>query len=301
MAELPITDVIEIEQVLARYAVAMTQNDIETVMTEVFTPDGTYSAFGSTYALADFPALVEAAPKGLFMTGTPVLDLDGDTRQRQQPLLFIDQTNHHMRMGWYTDTYVRTERGLAAEDAVHDVPAPQRRARRRQGARPAAPRADRRAGRLGPRQWSSTPSARRSTTGSTSTPTSSLPPTTARARSTSGWPRSPRCAASPSTPAGRAGAGRSGSAGLGGSTLLRAYLSEAVTARDLVEPGLYSMPEVLGPSVITFAPPELSADDAAAAAARRRGLVPGVLRTGHGQQPGVAHVPRRRAPTTAGG
>jgi alkylation response protein AidB-like acyl-CoA dehydrogenase len=47
--------------------------------------------------------------------------------------------------------------------------------------------------------------------------------------------------------------------GLGGSTLLRAYLSEAVTARDLVEPGLYSMPEVLGPSVITFARPELSA------------------------------------------
>ena len=47
--------------------------------------------------------------------------------------------------------------------------------------------------------------------------------------------------------------------GFGGSTLLRAYLSEAVTAADLVEAGLYSMPEVLGPSVITFAPPGLSA------------------------------------------
>jgi alkylation response protein AidB-like acyl-CoA dehydrogenase len=47
--------------------------------------------------------------------------------------------------------------------------------------------------------------------------------------------------------------------GHGGSTLLRAYLSEAVTARDLVEPGLYSMPEVLGPSVIRFARPELAA------------------------------------------
>lgn len=47
--------------------------------------------------------------------------------------------------------------------------------------------------------------------------------------------------------------------GLGGSTLLRAYLSEALTARDLVEPGLYSMPEVLGPSVVSFARPELSA------------------------------------------
>jgi SnoaL-like domain len=111
MGELPIADVIEIEQVLARYAVAMTQNDVETVMADVFAPDGTYSAFGSTYALADFPALVEAAPKGLFMTGTPVLDLDGDTGTGQQPLLFIDQTNHEMRLGWYSDTYVRTGKG----------------------------------------------------------------------------------------------------------------------------------------------------------------------------------------------
>ena len=48
--------------------------------------------------------------------------------------------------------------------------------------------------------------------------------------------------------------------GVGGSPLLRAYLSEAITARDLVEPGLYSMPEVLGPSVITFGRPELAAE-----------------------------------------
>jgi hypothetical protein len=111
MAQLPITDVIEIEQLLARYAVAMTRNDIDTVIAEVFTPDGTYSAFGSTYALHDFPALVEVAPKGLFMTGTPLLDLDGDTGSGRQPLLFVDQTNHNMRMGWYTDAYVRTEQG----------------------------------------------------------------------------------------------------------------------------------------------------------------------------------------------
>jgi alkylation response protein AidB-like acyl-CoA dehydrogenase len=47
--------------------------------------------------------------------------------------------------------------------------------------------------------------------------------------------------------------------GFGGSSLLRAYLSEAVTVRGIVLAGIYSMPEVLGPSVITFAPPELSA------------------------------------------
>jgi alkylation response protein AidB-like acyl-CoA dehydrogenase len=47
--------------------------------------------------------------------------------------------------------------------------------------------------------------------------------------------------------------------GLGGSALLRAYLSETLTARDLVYSGVYSMPEVLGPSFVTFAPAELSA------------------------------------------
>jgi alkylation response protein AidB-like acyl-CoA dehydrogenase len=47
--------------------------------------------------------------------------------------------------------------------------------------------------------------------------------------------------------------------GLGGSTLLRAYLGEALTARDLVEPGIFSMHEVLGPTMLDYAPPELAA------------------------------------------
>ena len=103
-------DIIELEQVLARYAVGMTRDDVEAVM-EVFTPDGTYSAFGATYALADFPALVAAAPKGLFLTGTPVLDLDGDAGTGYQTLCFVEQSTHHMRIGWYTDTYRKTEKG----------------------------------------------------------------------------------------------------------------------------------------------------------------------------------------------
>ncbi len=110
MDESSITDIIEIEQLLARYAVGMTKDDIDAVI-EVFTPDGSYSAFGDTYALADFPRLVAAAPKGLFLTGTPALDLDGDEGTGQQPLCFVDQTNHAMRIGYYTDTYRRTPNG----------------------------------------------------------------------------------------------------------------------------------------------------------------------------------------------
>jgi alkylation response protein AidB-like acyl-CoA dehydrogenase len=47
--------------------------------------------------------------------------------------------------------------------------------------------------------------------------------------------------------------------GLGGSTLLRGYLGEALTARGYVEPGIYSMTEVLAPTMIDYAPPDLAA------------------------------------------
>ena len=48
--------------------------------------------------------------------------------------------------------------------------------------------------------------------------------------------------------------------GLGGSPLLRAYLAEALTARDLVEPGIYSLTEVLAPTMIEYARPELASE-----------------------------------------
>ena len=80
----------------------------------LFTPDGTYSAFGSTYTLARFPELVDAAPKGLFMTGTALIDPDpdnADAASGTQPLCFIEHSKHDMRIGYYNDTYVRTDDG----------------------------------------------------------------------------------------------------------------------------------------------------------------------------------------------
>ncbi len=108
----PTDEVVALQQVLARYAVGMTKGDVEAVV-EVFTPDGTYSAFGDTYSLADFPTLVAAAPSGLFLVGPPAVDLDvgAGTGTGEQPLCFVDQTDHAMRIGWYTDTYRRTEGG----------------------------------------------------------------------------------------------------------------------------------------------------------------------------------------------
>ena len=106
----PVEDAVEIEQLLARYALGMTMDDIDAVVA-VFTPDGSYSAFGDTYRLADFPALVAAAPKGLFLVGPPAVELDGASGTGRQPLCFVEQKTHEMRIGWYTDTYRRTPDG----------------------------------------------------------------------------------------------------------------------------------------------------------------------------------------------
>lgn len=110
MDQQELSDIVEIEQLLATYAAGMTKDDIEMVM-EVFTADGTYSAFGDTYPVADFPRLVAAAPKGVFLTGTPAVELRCDEATGTQPLVMVIQNDHSMRIGYYTDTYRRTEHG----------------------------------------------------------------------------------------------------------------------------------------------------------------------------------------------
>ncbi len=103
-------DVIALQQLLAKYAVTITQGDIDGLVS-VFTPDGTYSAFGEAFALKDFPRLVGAAPKGLFLTGLPLLEVSGDTGTGTQPLCFIEHASHDLRIGYYNDTYARTADG----------------------------------------------------------------------------------------------------------------------------------------------------------------------------------------------
>ncbi|HMG27529.1 MAG TPA: acyl-CoA dehydrogenase family protein [Acidimicrobiia bacterium] len=51
-----------------------------------------------------------------------------------------------------------------------------------------------------------------------------------------------------------------GVGGLGGSPMLRTELGAALAARDLTDSGLYSLVEVLAPTVIDFAPGELAAE-----------------------------------------
>src|SRR3954470_8749543 len=48
--------------------------------------------------------------------------------------------------------------------------------------------------------------------------------------------------------------------GLGGPAVLRAVLGEEVATRELAEPGIWSMVEVLAPTMIAYAPPGLAAE-----------------------------------------
>jgi hypothetical protein len=206
---MPIDDVIELEQLLARYAVGMTKDDIDAVV-EVFTPTAPTAPSATPIRSADFPALVAAAPKGSSWWAHPLLDLDGDTSGTgQQPLCFVEQTNHDMRIGYYTDTYRRTRR-LAPAHPLHDLPAQERGPRLGSGPRPDPP----------PAPPVTRPAAMdlddfRSVAGrSWLDDNQHLTPGIryrAAERSTSRWPSWPRSSGSPTTPAGCAGAGRSGS------------------------------------------------------------------------------------------
>ena len=77
--------------------------------------------------------------------------------------------------------------------------------------------------------------------------------------------------------------------------ILRAIVGEEVVGRRLDDPGPYSMLEVLTPTMIDYARPELAAEMVPLLLSRTRNLVPGLLRTRLGQRPGLADHPRRAA------
>ena len=105
-----VADLVEIHALCARYMM-LTSQFVQDRWLEVFTPDGEYTAFGTPYTLERFPALLAAAPRGQFIGNMPVVDFDGDTATGMQHFVFVDQTTHAMRLGWYNDQYVRTNDG----------------------------------------------------------------------------------------------------------------------------------------------------------------------------------------------
>jgi hypothetical protein len=111
VAEPRTDDLVEIDQLCARYML-LTSQFVDGRWHEVFTPDGVYNAFGTDYTLERFPALLAAAPRGQFIGNMTVVDFDGPDRATgMQHFVFVDQTTHAMRLGWYNDEYRRTPDG----------------------------------------------------------------------------------------------------------------------------------------------------------------------------------------------
>ena len=112
MNQQEMSDLLEIQQLAARYmAFSARKEQEQDRWREVFTADGSYNAFGTPYGLEDFPSLLNSAPPGQYIGNVPVVSFDGDTASGTQHYVFIEQTTHNMRLGWYTDEYVRTPDG----------------------------------------------------------------------------------------------------------------------------------------------------------------------------------------------
>jgi hypothetical protein len=104
------TDIVEIQQLLAHYAVSMTKDDIDAAI-QVFAPDASFSSFGHTRGLADFVLSTKNGKKGAFITGPAAIVVDGDEATGEQPICIVEQSSHDTLIGWYTDTYRRTTEG----------------------------------------------------------------------------------------------------------------------------------------------------------------------------------------------
>lgn len=104
------TDIVEIQQLLARYAVNMTKDDIPAAI-EVFSPDATFSSFGHTRGLDDFVLSTKNGRKGAFITGPAAIVVDGDEATGEQPVSIVEQSSHDLLIGWYSDTYRRSDKG----------------------------------------------------------------------------------------------------------------------------------------------------------------------------------------------
>jgi hypothetical protein len=105
-------DLVELHALCARYMM-LTSQFVQDRWLDVFTPDVVYSAFGTPYTIERFPALLEAAPRGQFIGNMPVVEFDDDGNRATgtQHFVFVDQTTHNLRIGWYNDEYVRTSDG----------------------------------------------------------------------------------------------------------------------------------------------------------------------------------------------
>src|ERR1700691_1428589 len=123
-----IEDLVEIQQLLARYAVTITQEDIDG-LGAVFTPDGTYSAFGETYSLDPVPGVVDCVPHRPGHDRYPG-DRSGRRHRDRNPTAVLHRPWHPRHADRLLQGRLCADRRrVAAENPRHDVHSAQRHTR----------------------------------------------------------------------------------------------------------------------------------------------------------------------------
>ena len=110
--EIPPADYQAIQELLARYCIALDEHDIDGWVA-LFTPDARYEVFGQTFEGHDrLRRLISHAPRGLHLGGVPVIvTFDGARATTKQNLLFAETVSGEMRRTLYTDRLIRTSEG----------------------------------------------------------------------------------------------------------------------------------------------------------------------------------------------
>jgi len=109
------TDVLGIQQLLARYCLTLDRGDME-AYARLWAPDAELHLHRSIWTGPDeITEHIAQADPGLHMAGIPDITPDdagdADRADGMQAFLFVERDGHALRIGRYDDTYVRLDGG----------------------------------------------------------------------------------------------------------------------------------------------------------------------------------------------
>jgi hypothetical protein len=100
-----------IHDLQARYVIALDSDDAEAVA-ELFLEDGTMETHERVFRGPDgIRKMLRHAPKGLHLGGHSVVEATSFGASARQQLVFVDASDHSLRLALYDDEMVETEQG----------------------------------------------------------------------------------------------------------------------------------------------------------------------------------------------
>ena len=103
------TDVLAIQQLLARYCLYLDLGDMDS-WARLWAPDAQLHLHRSVWTgPEEITEHIAQADPGLHMAGIPDITVGGDRASGMQSFLFVERDGHALRIGRYDDTYVRID------------------------------------------------------------------------------------------------------------------------------------------------------------------------------------------------